>query len=76
MTWRLLYVPQVGQAVCGSFGSRQFGHVTSCGAVVFHCARRDLVLLRDIFRLGTATSTLLILALRQLVCESAERPSH
>jgi len=64
MTWRLLYVPQVGQAVCGSFGSRQFGQVISCGAVVFHCARRDLVLLRDIFRLGTATSVLLCLARR------------
>ncbi len=36
MTWRLLYVPQVGQAVCGSFGSRHCGHVTSLGAVVFH----------------------------------------
>ncbi len=27
--------------------------------MAFHCARRDLVLLRDILRLGTATSTLL-----------------
>jgi hypothetical protein len=54
-TWRLLYVPQVGHAVCGSFCSRQFGQATSCGSVVFHCARRDRVLLRDIFRLGTAT---------------------
>src|SRR5215472_19219550 len=34
----------------------------SCGAVVFHWARRDLVLLRDIFRLGTATSVLLSLS--------------
>ena len=59
MTWRLLYVPQVGHAVCGSFGSRQFGQVISCGAVAFHCARRDLVLLRDTLRLGTATSVLL-----------------
>jgi hypothetical protein len=55
-------VPQVGQAVCGSFGLRQFGQTISCGAVVFHCARRDLVLLRDIFRLGTATSVLLSLS--------------
>jgi len=31
----------------------------SCGAVVFHWARRDRVLLRDILRLGTATSALL-----------------
>ena len=48
-------MPHVGQAVCGSFGSRQFGQAMSCGAVAFHCARRDLVLLRDILRLGTAT---------------------
>ena len=43
----------------GSLGSRHCGQRTSAGAVVFHCARRDLVLLRDILRLGTATSTLL-----------------
>jgi hypothetical protein len=30
--------------------------------VVFHCARRERVLLRDIFRLGTATSALLSIA--------------
>jgi len=36
-------------------GSRQFGQAISCGTVAFHCDRRDLVLLRDIFRLGTAT---------------------
>jgi hypothetical protein len=59
MTWRRLYVPQVGHAVCGSLGSRQLGQAISWGSVVFHCARRDLVLLRDIFRLGTATSGLL-----------------
>jgi hypothetical protein len=52
-------VPHAGQAVCGSFGSRQFGQAMSCGAVAFHCARRDLVLLRDILRFGTATSLLL-----------------
>lgn len=28
---------------------------TSSGAVAFHCARRDLVRLRDFFRFGTAT---------------------
>jgi hypothetical protein len=64
MTWRLLYWPQVGQAVCGSLGSRQFGHAMSWGAVAFHCARRDLVLLRDILRFGTATSVLLCLSRR------------
>src|SRR5580693_8246398 len=59
ITWRRLYVPQVGHAVCGSFCARHWGQVTSCGAVVFHWARRDLVLLRDILRFGTATSALL-----------------
>ena len=52
-------MPQVGHAVWGSLGSRHCGQRTSAGAVVFHCARRDLVLLRDILRLGTATSVLL-----------------
>lgn len=59
MTWRRLYVPQVGQAVCCSFCSWHCGHCMSAGAAVFHCARRDLVLLRDILRFGTATSALL-----------------
>jgi hypothetical protein len=59
MTWRRLYVPQVGHAVCGSLGSRHCGQRTRVGAVAFHCARRDLVLLRDILRLGTATCVLL-----------------
>src|SRR5215470_5937009 len=45
--------------MCGSFGSWHCGQVTSGGAAAFHCARRDLVLLRDIFRFGTATSLLL-----------------
>jgi len=49
----------VGHAVCGSLGSRHCGQRTSAGAVAFHFARRDLVLLRDILRLGTATSVLL-----------------
>jgi hypothetical protein len=40
-------------------GSRQFGQLTSVGAVVFHWERRERVLLRDIFRFGTATSALL-----------------
>ena len=30
-------------------------HVTRVGAVAFHALRRCRVLLRDIFRLGTAT---------------------
>ena len=52
-------MPQVGHAVCGSLGSRHCGQRTSVGAVAFHFARLDLVLLRDILRLGTATSVLL-----------------
>jgi hypothetical protein len=40
-------------------GSRHCGQRTRVGAEAFHCARRDLVLLRDILRLGTATSVLL-----------------
>jgi hypothetical protein len=59
MTWRRRYVPHVGQAVCGSLGSWHCGQLTSAGAVVFHFERRDRVLLRDILRLGTATSALL-----------------
>jgi len=30
-------------------------HVVSVGALVFHCARRERVLLRDFLRFGTAT---------------------
>jgi hypothetical protein len=52
-------VPQVGQATCGSFGSWHCGQLTSAGALVFQFERRDRVLLRDILRLGTATSALL-----------------
>jgi len=40
-------------------GLRHCGQLTRAGADVFHCDRRDLVLLRDIRRLGTATLTLL-----------------
>lgn len=40
MTWRRLYVPQVGQAVWGSFGSRHCGQRMSAGADAFHCERR------------------------------------
>jgi hypothetical protein len=59
MTWRRRYVPQVGQAACGSFGLWHWLHSTRVGAAVFHWARRERVLLRDIFRFGTATSALL-----------------
>jgi hypothetical protein len=52
------YWPQFWQTVWGSFISphARFGHNTSVGAVVFHCDRRDRVLLREVFRFGTATS--------------------
>src|SRR5947208_6846257 len=66
MTWRPLYVPQVGQAVWGSFGSRHWGQVTSVGRCALHFARRCRVLLRDILRFGTATSALLVLSLSVL----------
>ena len=59
MTWRRRYVPHVGQATCGSLRSWHCGQSTSAGALVFQFERRDLVLLRDILRLGTATSALL-----------------
>jgi hypothetical protein len=51
------YWPQLLHAVCGSTISphARFGQRTSVGALVFHCDRRARVLLRDIFRFGTAT---------------------
>ena len=60
-TWRREprgpYWPQLGHAVCDRCCSRQAGftHVTVGTTDVFHCARRERVLLRDIFRFGTAT---------------------
>jgi hypothetical protein len=48
-------VPQVGQATCGSLGSRQRSHVTTVGRVAFQFARRERVLEREVFRFGTAT---------------------
>src|SRR5690242_10731504 len=59
MTWRRRYVPHVGQATCGSLRSWHCGQSTSVGAAAFQFERRDRVLLRDILRLGTATSALL-----------------
>ena len=60
-TWRRSarapYWPQVPQARCGRCFAPQAGlaQVTSVGATAFHCERRCRVLLRDIFRFGTAT---------------------
>jgi len=73
MTCRRRYVPQVGQAACGSLGLRHCGQLTSVGADVFHWARRERVLLRDIFRLGTATSALLSVSLRVRNIKLAKR---
>src|SRR4029450_4017898 len=44
-TCLLSYVPQTLQTVCGSFGRRQarFSQMTSVGADVFHCDRRERV---------------------------------
>jgi hypothetical protein len=49
-------VPQVGQATCGNFGSRQRSQVTTVGRAAFQLARRERVLERDVFRFGTATA--------------------
>ena len=59
MIWRPLYVPQTAQAVWGSLGERHCGHATVATGMAFQLARRERVLLRDIFRLGTATGLLL-----------------
>jgi hypothetical protein len=68
-------VPHDGHAVCGSFCSRQFGQLTRVTALVFHCERLDRVLLRDIFRFGTATSALLsVMSVRHFfICQAPQR---
>ncbi len=43
--------------MCCSLGSWQRSHATRVGTAAFHCDRRWRVLLRDIFRFGTATAT-------------------
>jgi len=42
--------------MCDCFGALHCGQVDSATGVAFHCARRDRVFERDIFRFGTATS--------------------
>ena len=59
MIWRPLYVPHTLQTTWGSFGEWHCWHATVATGVAFHCARRERVLLRDIFRFGTATVLLL-----------------
>jgi hypothetical protein len=55
ITWRRLYVPQVGHAVCCNFGCWHCGQFARAAAVVFHMLRRERVFERDIFRFGTGT---------------------
>ena len=54
----------------------RFGQVTKVGAVVFHCERRARVLLREVFRFGTATVLLLtcIAGRHRQVCQ--RRPAR
>src|SRR6185436_1519516 len=60
-TWRRSarapYWPHCGQARCGRCLAPHAGlaQFTRDGATAFHCERRWRVLLRDIFRFGTAT---------------------
>src|SRR6478752_1870479 len=65
-TWRPRYCPQVAQTWCGGVIAphARFGQVTRVGALVFHCERRERVLLRDIFLFGTATIDLLLVTRR------------
>ncbi len=46
--------------MCGIFGDEQVGHIARAVGVAFQLARRERVLERDIFRLGTATSVPLL----------------
>jgi len=53
-------VPAESETTCAWCGRRYSTlpfstTLTSLGAVAFHCARRERVLERDIFRFGTAT---------------------
>ena len=50
--------------MCASLGSRQRAQDTSVGAAAFHWERRCRVLERDVFRLGTATSVVLVFVVR------------
>ncbi len=57
----MLYVPQLGHAMCCCFGSWQRSHETRVGTAAFHCDRRWRVLLRDIFRFEQPRLLLLLL---------------
>ncbi len=60
--------------MCGGVVARhaRFEHVTSVGAVAFHCARRERVFDRDIRRLGTATVDLLAVLEGDVAGQSAD----
>ena len=49
-------MPHDGQAWWGTVGCEQRGQVVRTAAVAFQLARRERVLEREVFRLGTATS--------------------
>ena len=53
--------------MCGCVGALHWGQVVTPTTVAFQLARRERVLERDIFRLGTATSVpLLVVGVREL----------
>lgn len=54
MTSLPLYVPQLGQARCGSLGALHWGQTDTEGAVMKSCARRIFLRDLDVFFLGTA----------------------
>ena len=55
--------------MCASFGSRQRAQDTSVGAAAFHWERRCRVLEREVFRLGTATSVVLVVIVHRVAHE-------
>ena len=52
-TWRRLYGPHVGHAVCCNFGCWHWLQFAIAAGVVFQALRRWRVRERDIFRFGT-----------------------
>lgn len=55
--------------MCASLGSRQRAQDTRVGAVAFHWERRCRVLEREVFRLGTATSVVLVVIVHRVAHE-------
>ena len=81
-TWRRAprgpYWPHDGHAVCCRWASRQagFAQVTVGTTEAFHCARRERVLLRDIFRFGTATSVSFVRNYKSLLLGDGPRSAR